>query len=142
MMAVSVCVAVFASYAAFFSSLDTAIPLRGAGKKKKQDLDVSVALRPYFLAGRAALAKLPAVLNISIVVWLKKEKDVLPFFTRPSKGIYDIKRKHERRARPLCSRIRFTNTQTHHTHSKRHLPMQLNSTLDNHLESSALSISA
>ena len=49
MMIVSLCVAVFASHAALFFSLDTVNPLRGVGlKKKKQDFIVSVALRPYF----------------------------------------------------------------------------------------------
>ena len=52
---VSLCVAVFALHAAFFLSLGTATPLRGAGKKKKQDSDVSVALRPYFFGAAVSV---------------------------------------------------------------------------------------
>jgi hypothetical protein len=52
----------------FFSLLTPQIPLEGWVSKKKQDFNVSVAVRPYFSAGRATLSKLQAVLNITVVV--------------------------------------------------------------------------
>ena len=75
------------------------IPLKGWVIKKKQDLNVSVAVRPYFLAGRATLTKLPAVLNITVVVSLKKERTCHFSSTHPYKGICGTKRGKERRAK-------------------------------------------